>query len=153
MAQRREDLLGYYHRRDRDRLKTVSRPVQAWYKTSTRGESDRSGAVFAGLDFTSADPDHAAGNVRIDDPDIGAPTGCAGAPRFTACLTSQFDNVLIVADAKALQGRNLGHAADYLAMLALSQPKAQDGCTDPAKHLSTWTARAACAGRDPRPTA
>ena len=130
VAIRSEDLLGYYHRSERDRLKTVNRPIQAWYKTSTVGGSS---------------PNLPAGYVRIDDPDTGAPTGCAGAPRFTACLTSQFENVLIVADAKALQGKNLSQVADHLVMLALSQPKSPDGCTA----LSSILDSPDCTGRSP----
>ena len=148
VAQRREDLLGYYHRTERDRLKTVSRPIQAWYKTSTRGEGDRSGALFAGLDFTSADPDHAAANLMTDDPNKGTPTGCADSPRFKSCLTSEFENVFIVVDAKALRNKGAGLAADYLVMLALSQPKALGGCSALPSILDLTT-KAACAGRNP----
>jgi len=36
--------------------------------------------------------------------------------------------VFMVADAKALQGKDLAFLSDYLAMLALSQPKSLDGC-------------------------
>ena len=147
VAKRNEDLLGYYHRRDRDRLKSVSRPIQAWYMTSTAGERVDASAAFAET-FSTGVPDHAAGNVRIDDPGTGAPMGCGYAPRFTACLTSQFDNVLIVADAKALQGKTLGQAADYLVMLALSQPRSLDGCTALSSILDL-TAKTACAGRGP----
>jgi hypothetical protein len=147
VAQRREDLLGYYHRTERDRLKTVSHPFQAWYKTSTRGDGDRSGAVFSGLDFTSADPDHAAANLMTDDPNKGTPTGCADSPRFKSCLTSEFENVFIVVDARALRNKGAGLAADYLAILALSQPKTLGGCSVLPSILDL-TARAACEGRD-----
>ena len=137
VAKRREDLLGYYHRRDHDRLKTVSRPIQAWYKTSTRGEAAND----------ERDPDN-PWSARTDDPSVAAPTGCGDAPHFTACLTSQFENVLIVVDNRALQGKTLGLVADYAVMLALSQPKSLDGCVVLPSILDL-TARSACAGRDP----
>ena len=117
VAKRHEDLLGYYHRRDHDRLKTVSRPIQAWYKTATRGEAANdekdSGSPWA---------------VRVDEPGEPTPTACGDAPHFTACLTSEFVNVFIVVDGKALQGKSLGSVAEYAVMLALSQPKSLDGC-------------------------
>ncbi len=48
--------------------------------------------------------------------------------RFTHCLSSLFVNVLIVADANALNGRPIGPIADYIALLALSQSRSLDGC-------------------------
>ena len=147
VARRREDLLGYYHRSERDRLKTVNHPIQAWYKTSTRGESVRAGVVFSNVSqwLGPGSPDYDAGTATSDDPAAATPMGCAGAPRFTACLTSQFDNVLIMADAKALQGVNLGHAADYMVMLALSQPRSLEDCAT----LPSILDASACTGRSP----
>jgi hypothetical protein len=155
VAKRREDLLGYYHRHDHDRLKIVSHPIQAWYKTATRGEgSNDAGIAFAsytdhfGKAFYSGDfPARTAGNYRTDDPDEGAPTGCTDAPHFTSCLTSEFQNVFIVADGKALKDKAAGVAADYLVMLALSQPKSLDGCSALPSILDL-TAKTACPGRD-----
>jgi hypothetical protein len=145
VAARREDLMGYYHRSDRERLKTVSHPIQGWYKTSTWGQSADSAVGFPGFDQGAGE--HAAGKVMIDDPETGTPTGCGDAPRFTACLTSQFNNVFIVADARALQGRDLGLTADYLVMLALSQPKSLDGCAALPSILDL-AAKGGCAGRE-----
>jgi hypothetical protein len=158
VAKRREDLLGYYHRTERDRLKTVSRPIQAWYKTSTRGAGNNAGLVTAYYQNPSlpADnpiipdfPGRTPGSESIDDADGHVPTGCTDAPHFTACLTSQFENVFIVVDSKALQTKKIGVgvAADYLVMLALSQPKALDGCGSLASILDL-TAKAACPGRE-----
>jgi hypothetical protein len=149
VAKRREDLLGYYHRRDRDRLKTVSRPIQAWYKTSTVGQTASASVDFAGFDQDggAGSPNDPAGAVRTDDPEVGLPNGCGDAPRFTACLISQFSNVLIVVDAKALQGKTLGQVGEYVVMLALSQPKSLDGCLALPSILDL-TAKAGCPGRD-----
>lgn len=161
VAKRREDLLGYYHRHERDRLKTVSRPIQAWYQTATRGGGgDNAIVAFAITPPVSSDPAattryHAdfpgrtVGAVGVDDPETGAPTGCGDAPNFTACLTSEFVNVFIVVDSKALQAKGIGVgvAADYLVMLALSQPKSLDGCTA-LQSVLDLTATAACPGRD-----
>ena len=140
VAKRHEDLLGYYHRRDHDRLKVVSRPIQAWYKTATRGESANdekdSGSPWA---------------VRVDEPGEPTPTTCGDAPHFTACLTSEFVNVFIVVDSKALRGKSLGSVAEYVVMLALSQPKSLDGCAALPSILDL-TAKSACPTRQ-APTA
>ncbi len=137
VAKRHEDLLGYYHRRDHDRLKVVSHPIQAWYKTATRGEAANdekdSGSPWA---------------VRVDEPGEPTPTTCGDAPHFTACLTSQFVNVFIVIDSKALRGKSLGSVSEYVVMLALSQPKSLDGC-NALPSILDMTAKSACPGRVP----
>ena len=146
LASRREDLLGYYHKRDRDRLKTVSRPIQSWYKTATLSNHADAGVQFPGFDNDSGagSADKPAGAVRTDDPEVGLPNGCGDSPRFTACLSSQFSNVFIVVDSKALQGKTLGQVSEYVTMLALSQPKTLDGC---APLPSIFDLGAKCAGR------
>jgi hypothetical protein len=154
VAKRREDLLGYYHRHDRDRLKTVTRPIQAWYKTATAGGGHDAGLAFANYLGDEYIPDlpivgRTLGTMKTDDPDQSAPTGCGDAPQFTACLVSEFQNVFIVVDSKALQAKGIGVgvAADYLSVLALSQPKSLDGCGALASILDL-TAKSACPGRE-----
>jgi hypothetical protein len=134
VARRREELLGYYHRHDGARLKTVTRPIQAWYVTATLG--------------SSAHPTNFPWSLEIvDDPENGAPTGCGDAHVFTACLQSLLKNVLVVADAKALAGKDGGLVADYLAMLTLAQPKSLDGCGALPSVIDAL-ARSSCAGRE-----
>jgi hypothetical protein len=166
VAKTREDLLGYYHRTEHNRLKTVSYPIQAWYKTSTEGEGNNGGLATAEFQnpFPAKDPSPSAespnrnvpnfpgatgGTSTIDSPDNKTPTGCSDSPHFTACLQSQFENVFIVADSKALQakGVGLGLAAEYMVMLALSEPKPLDGCA-PLSSVLDVTARSTCPGRD-----
>ncbi len=51
VAKRREYLLGYYHRHETNRLKTVTHPIQAWYVTATRGGAgDVASMVFANIE-------------------------------------------------------------------------------------------------------
>jgi hypothetical protein len=134
VAQRREELLGYYHRHDGGHLKTVDRPIQAWYVTATRG--------------SSASPTDFPWNLEIrDDPVNWQPTGCGQSHIFTVCLQSVLKNVLVVADSKALEGKDAGMVADYLAMLTLAQPKSLEGCNDLASVIDAF-ATTACAGRD-----
>ena len=56
------------------------------------------------------------------------PGGCAGSS-FTHCISSLFANVLIVVDGRAVEGRQIGPIADYIAVLALSQASALDDCS------------------------
>jgi hypothetical protein len=149
VANTREEILGYYHRHDRDKLKTVDRPVQAWYVTQTAtGTGERTGLAFVGLTTSvgaangvGGGPDGAfnatAGALTatsaspnvVDDPDNHGPVGCSEAPQFTHCLTSELNNVLIVIDTSRIQGQKLGPLTDYLSMLALAQVKSLDGCS------------------------
>ncbi len=158
VAKRREDLLGYGHRRDHDRLKVVTHPVQAWYKTSTRGEGPNAGMMFANFTnihtggppepvYSTDYPGSTRENETVDDPDSSTPTGCADSPHFTACLTSLFNNVLIVADSKALEGKDLGLVADDMVMLALSKPRSLDGCNALPSVIDRF-AKSPCPGRD-----
>ncbi len=134
VAKRREYLLGYYHVHNRDRLKTVTGPIQSWYVTSTssfgvtisNAISAVGGAGFIPVPIANPMPTHMMG--VIDDPENAARPGCGDAPHFTACSTSAFENVFMVADSKVLEGKDLGLVADYMAMLALSKPRSLDGC-------------------------
>jgi hypothetical protein len=84
----------------------------------------------------------------IDDPDNQIPDSCGENPHFTACLTSQFNNVFMVADAKALEGKDLGLIADYMVMLALSQPRSLDSCNALPSVIDVLV-KPGCPGRDP----
>jgi hypothetical protein len=137
VAKRRESLLGYYHFHDRNRLKAVTRPIQSWYVTATSvGFSCGSTELaFASLKDSNGMPVRNTGfpgaaipEGQVDDPENTPPTGCDHAPHFTNLYTSAFANVFMVADSKALEGKDLGLVADYMVMLALSQPRSLDGC-------------------------
>jgi hypothetical protein len=134
VAKHREDLLGYYHRHDGVRLKKVNHPVQAWYVTATLGES-------------AYPVDTAKPLEVIDDPTNHAPIGCGINHYFTACLQSVMKNVLVVADKKALEGKDAGMLADYMVMLTLAQPKTLDGCNALSSVVDAL-AGSACPGRE-----
>jgi hypothetical protein len=148
VAKTREEVLGYYHRHDRDKLKVVTRPIQAWYVTNTAsGGADTASVALATLTTTvgtasglAGGPDGAFVNsgqgalsiqghmLVADDPDNSPPAGCADSPAFTHCLTSGLSNVLIVVDTNKIQGQKLGPLTDYLSLVALSQVRSFDGC-------------------------
>jgi hypothetical protein len=144
VARSREYLLGYYHRNRRDQLKSVTRPIQAWYVTATQDEGHGAPALtFSGL-ARYAQPRAEV----LDDPGNAPPGGCADSRLASACLKSVFRNVFMVADSKALGGKDLGLTADYMAMLALSQPRSLDGCEALPSVIDVF-ARSACPGRAP----
>ena len=144
VADRHEFLLGYYHRHDHDRLKLVTHPIQAWYVTATRATSAKAAALaLNGL------AQYAQFRSRvIDDPQNAPPVGCADSRLTTSCLEGEFDNVFIVADSKALEGKDVGLVADDMVMLALSQPRSLNGCNALASVIDVF-AKPPCAGRDP----
>jgi hypothetical protein len=140
VADQHERLLGYWHHRDRDRLKTVTHPVQAWYVTGTGG----SGTDTTALMFEFVRAGGQTGNVpprrgtvgqqphgfQYDDEDNywWGPTGCGDNTHFTGCLTSEFQSVLVVVDTRRMQDYGPGLISDYVVMLSLAQPKSLDGC-------------------------
>jgi len=111
--------LGYFDNfRQADALAKVSHDIQAWYLTATVSYS---------------------GYVRVDNPRQDFLTGsdylpdgkvfyAAGTGRFNSGPGSTLYNVLIVADPGKLKEYSMGSLADYIAMLALSQPKHFDAC-------------------------
>lgn len=127
----REWVLGYYH--TDSKVKAVTQPIQSWYATATLGGAgNNAGWAFAamggggqvqsgGNNATQIDP------RVLDGPESTPPTGC-GDSTFTSCLQSVFANVFIVVDTSKAQGKNIGVLSDYVAMLALSQPRSLGAC-------------------------
>jgi hypothetical protein len=153
VATHSDEVLGYHFASQLKALQTVSRPVQAWYMTATRGgSSDNASLAFA---IVNCGKGCAGAGVRgaheppeaVDTPGGARPNGCGGR-HFTACLSSLFDNVLVVVDARRVQGQPLDPITDYLAMLALSQPRSLDGCLDLPSIIDLF-APEPCPGRTP----
>ncbi len=142
VAKRKEYFLGYFHTHERDRLKKVTHPIQSWYVTATRGEATGSVA----LAFSMFAQFNQQQTEVVDDPDNQPPNGCADSRVSSSCLWSSLHNVFIVADSKALQGKDLGLVADDMAMLALSEPRSLDGCGGLPSVIDAF-ANPACPGR------
>ena len=152
VAKKEEQVLGFHYPSGLKALKTVTRPIQAWYMTATRGGTNLAGMAFAYLDgHGGPGPSswrHQPKQEVIDAPENGPPTSCGDNPHFTACLKGVFKNVLMVADTNMVQGKDVGAVADYMAMLALSQPRSLDGCYALPSVIDLM-AKTACPGRDP----
>jgi hypothetical protein len=75
-----------------------------------------------------------------------APRRCVDA-RSPTCPHSAFLNVLVVVDAGHMGDISLDLTSDYVAMLALSQPRSLDGCMVLSSVIDLYAN--ACSGRDP----
>ena len=111
-------LLGFHYHMQTNNLETISRPIQGWYLTSSRG--------FKGDEtIDEAEPLLSQGTGLLDQGKH--PAGLPGS-RLTSYISSAIVNVTIVADASKLVGRAIGSVADYLAVLTLTQPFSSEQC-------------------------
>ena len=116
--------LGYFDNlHQADELATVKHDIQAWYLTATVG--------FNGfLHVDNPRQDFLTGNNGIGPGrdgragDLYAGSGGRGSNGASSTLY----NVIIVANPARLGDYEMGSLADYIAMLALSQPKSFDAC-------------------------
>ena len=141
-----EDYLGYHaNSAQADRLAKVDHAIQSWYATGT---IDANGSVQAdikrrGMPFCMDEPEC---RIMTDVP----PSAVTGS-RLTNVLHSGFLNIVIVADREKLLDREIGAVADYVAVLALSQPGSLDDCAALPSILNLLAP--ACAGAPPDITA
>jgi hypothetical protein len=118
-----EDYLGYHaNAAQAARLAKVTHTIQAWYATGT---IDSNGSVQAdlkrrGMPFCMDEPEC---RIVTDVP----PSAVTGS-RLNNGLHSGFLNVIIVADRGKLLDQEIGAVADYISVLALSQPGSLDDC-------------------------
>jgi hypothetical protein len=150
--------------------KTITRPIQAWYATDTAGLRARTAGPAddgpppgSGLEMVGhvtaerfgvtrgaeaarrcVDSGVAAHNPKMVSHIVGSPTYAVD----EACPHSLFLNVLIVVDAAHMGDVSVDLTSDYLAMVALSQPKPQslDGCLALPSVLDLYAKD--CAGRE-----
>jgi len=133
------DALGYADTlRQGAQLATVTRGVQAWYVTATqdvRGNRELDTARPAnGLTMTMPAyfPSATGGNALAQGAiTLNLPSARSRAVtgnRLDDGLSSEFDHILIVADPDKLKTVEARTLADYIAVLALSQPDTIDRC-------------------------
>jgi hypothetical protein len=126
------DFLGFAESsRERERLATVTRPLQAWYTTQTRDQRgmnkiDNARRSGEGVPL----PCFTCGARTADRTEYlsGATYASVTGNRVADGVRSAFYHVLIVADPGKLQDHGIGPLADYIAMLALTQVNAPDSC-------------------------
>jgi hypothetical protein len=116
-------LLGYHYASQTKALATVTRPIQAWWVTGTRGDADTAGAAFL-IGGVSA---IGSGELAIDDAMTRSPSG-SGSGVFDTSLSSEFGNVLVVIDQSRVAGAATHTIADYAAMLVFAQDRDLGAC-------------------------
>jgi hypothetical protein len=152
--------LGYYdNKAQADGLAKVTHPVQSWYTTATADlgghplvdSGQTSGMTITALASTVTAPGGlptAPSMMTYNLPNASARSVTGG--RLGDGLSSEFFHVLIVAEPAKLMDIEVGTLADYVAVLALSQPASLDscealpsitnllvpGCTTIARHMS-----------------
>ena len=122
----------------REKLATVTRPVQAWYATETidmDGMRTVDSARQVGTGITvknigaSAMPFSSGVNrdpIYLPNATYAKVTG----NHINNVVRSGFNHVLIVVDSSKLAGRKFNPLADYIAMLALTQLSSPDACQE-----------------------
>jgi hypothetical protein len=131
------DYLGYAESSaEREKLATVTRPIQAWYTTQTRdlrgtgsidtGRSRGAGASMSNFTYVPC-PGCRGGNpgpIQLGDAKFASVSG----NRISDGMRSTLYHILIVVDPGKLQDNEIGPLADYIAMLALTQLSSLDVC-------------------------
>lgn len=118
MVKQDSRILGFHYPQQTERLEKMSRPIQGWYVTTSRGwRGDES--------IDEADP------LLPLETDIvfqgKHPAGLPGS-RLSSHISSAIVNVVIVADTNKIVGRPIGAIADYIAVLTLTQAFASERC-------------------------
>jgi hypothetical protein len=112
-------LLGYHSPPQTEKIAKITRPIQGWYVTSSRGawgdqSIDESDPVLPTFD---KNPMHMGQR----------PAGEAGS-RLTSHVSSGIVNATIVVDINKVIGHEIGPIADYIAVLSLTQALATEQC-------------------------
>ena len=123
------DYLGYTETSSlREKLATVTHPIQAWYETETvdlrgmrRVDSARRlgpGSVMPNFTGVNREP------IYLPDATYARTTG----NHINDGTRSVFHHIIVAVDTKKLAGQNFDSLADYIAMLSLAQLDSLDAC-------------------------
>jgi hypothetical protein len=132
--------LGYFHDgRQADDLAKVTHPIQAWYTTVSQDiDGSRqidTGACNVGTSISLQQPVGGESGMSAGTTTSTLTLPCAmvvHASGFRARdgLDGGFYNILIVAEPAKLFDYEVGSLADYISLLALSQPASLDNCQE-----------------------
>ena len=136
-------LLGYHHNeREADQLAKINHSIQAWYATVTQDlkgmtqvDTGTCGSGITSLNTMTVEAATMPGQGMTPPGSYELSLPCAIVVRSTGSrardgLDSGFFNIVIVADPPRLFDYEVGSLADYIAMMALSQPASLDTCQD-----------------------
>jgi len=127
-ARRNRLVIGFHYAARRDEVMRVRQPVQAWYLTTTR-PGPNGGGIEQG----------AHRGETIDEAGVRAPGGAAGS-RLSNGISSGLAHVLIFADIRHVEGRNVDSIAELLAFLALAQTPVAERCDESETILNLMNA-------------
>jgi hypothetical protein len=140
VLQRGGGLLGDRTSGTRD-AKTVTRPIQAWYQTNEGGYAANATGGLKTLVSEQVNPQNQASyngwmqeHARPNPSDGSGSAAGWGATNPWPSIGGgqsgprQFINVFVIVDLRQTGDRRLAPITDYVAMLALSQPRATDRC-------------------------
>jgi len=130
VVKRRPQWLGFHYAAEVPRLKTVDRPIQAWYATATHSRTFE-------LHFPNAVAQHQA-DMALDDAWSPTPAAALGS-RLSPGMESFIVFALVVVDTKKITDYTIGAISDYIAMMALSQMRLTDGCGELPSILDLMT--------------
>jgi hypothetical protein len=129
MSTKRPALLGPHYISQRQKIATMTLPVQAWYSTATE---DFYGFISADLPswdlgYGAMSSSYVAGSASGGMAGMGAHVSGS---RLGDGLKSELSTAVILVDTRKIAGQQIGPLADYIAMLALSQGQSYDTCQD-----------------------
>jgi beta-lactamase regulating signal transducer with metallopeptidase domain len=131
--ERKGVLLGDRTSDTRD-ARTVTRPIQAWYQTNGANVAANDTGGLKALVSLQYNPQNEAGyrewaagqgQPTTQAPAYNNPGSIPSAPRASA---RQFLNVMVIVDVRQAGDKGLVPITDYVAMLALAQPRSTDRC-------------------------
>jgi hypothetical protein len=122
-------ILGMQFVHERPSLLEITHPIQGWYITGTRYDENSVDHVTGyGNDGAAKDADDRT--PVLDNAYRNTPERIPLGSHIPLRRVSTILNVLIVADINKLAGHEIGPVSDYIAMLALSQPRSLDNCNE-----------------------
>jgi hypothetical protein len=134
--------------------KTVTRPIQAWYLTATLDQRTlRQSGLPSSSPISAPPPPAGPGGFigRVTSERNMANRGATARPcidiHLPICAHAAFLNVLVIVDAGHMGDVSVELTSDYVAMLALSQPRSLNGCMALPSVIDLYAKD--CAGRDP----
>ena len=131
------DYLGYAENSsEKQKLATVTRPIQAWYATETvdldgRRTTDSARQVGTGFTLQNFSAHSLPTSMGVNRDPIDLPN--ASFARVTGNhindgARSAFNHIIVIVDSSKLAGQKIGPLVDYIAMLSLTQLNALDTC-------------------------
>lgn len=131
-------ILGMHFVHEVPRLLQVTHPIQSWYVSGTRLEDNAITPMTSiGRDGTAVSGDDKTPSV--DSAYHNAPDRVSLGSKLPGRRVSSIVNVLIIADMRKVAGAEIGSVADYIAMLALSEPRSLDQCNELPSILDLMT--------------